>query len=252
MLLAKISVLGEVEASRHVAQVQVCHRRRSQIVHMSKIGEAVTELSAIMDRTADQRPIMISDTITVPVIRTRMTGIGTSLARERGVWAGHCAQENSTMSGIYTGSLSRSSISCVIDDLLCAQPSLQWAIIRSIDSATSLDDVRRILNFHHTGHTVNNDNVILSRDELVDAIEKEVFTGYDEMWLFDEYPTSLDLTNTPIATSDVELFAREVPDKLRTAVSRTRCRLLLADGMGLNFASPDVNIVAILKQLNEN
>lgn len=116
------------------------------------------------------------------------------------------------------------------------------AVIRSIDSASSQDDLARSLAFHSVPHDVVNGNVCVSIGDLQIALGADVFSGFDEIWITLGGPPSIDLRHLPGATSDATDFSGGIPGELRDAMARANCTLVIGDGCGLNFATTDESI----------
>lgn len=116
------------------------------------------------------------------------------------------------------------------------------AVIRSLDSAHSGHDLSHALSFHKVPHDVSLGNVHVSMDHLWSALDAEVFTGFDEVWIYPGKLPDVDLGSVPSATSDGIDFTHGVPKGLAEAIERTRCVLVLGDGCGLNYATSDERI----------
>jgi hypothetical protein len=133
----------------------------------------------------------------------------------------------------------------VRDVLMCIlqMRGQNWtAIVRSIDSATSVDDLITTLAFHRVPHDVNNGNVCVSIDALQKGLDAGLFTGFDEVWIFSDNPPTFDLGPLPSATSDATDFSSSVPSELTNAIEKTNCVVVLGDGCGLNYATSDKRV----------
>jgi hypothetical protein len=143
------------------------------------------------------------------------------------------------------------SSSCSVREaLLNTRDLLSWssyAVIRSLDSARSENDVQLALNHHGVPHEVSFGNVVLTMSNVWRAVDAGVLTGFDEIWIYAEKPPQEPLTDTPPATSDGVTFMDGIPADLVSAAERTKCVLVLGDGCGLNFVTWDDNIAKSLQ-----
>ena len=112
-------------------------------------------------------------------------------------------------------------------------------VVRSIDSIHDIDDLRDAIAARGIASSVLMGNVCLQGSDLCAAAELDVFSGFDEVWIYDGLPPQYSLTGLPGATSDTTDFGQDMPAALRKAFVESRCRLMLADGDGLNFATVD-------------
>lgn len=133
----------------------------------------------------------------------------------------------------------------VSDMLMCLMPHFEqsWvAVIRSIDSTRSLEGLAGALTFHCVAHKVVQGNVCLSMSDLQQAVDAEVFTGFDEVWVVSGTPPVFGLNEIPPVTSDATEFLKGIPDGLVEAVERANCVLILGDGCGLNYLTSDARL----------
>jgi hypothetical protein len=131
---------------------------------------------------------------------------------------------------------------CVIEKM----PEANLIAVRSIDSTVAPESIQQILNLHHIPFRKANGNVFLSMDSLLNALSKQIFTGFDEFWFFQGEEPSENLSGLPRATSDSEDFSASVPVKIAECMRQTGCVLLVGDGNGLNYLTPDGAIVEAL------
>lgn len=117
-----------------------------------------------------------------------------------------------------------------------------WFVIRCIDSTRDTDGLLDIFRYHDLSCEVISSNVCLSIEMLEKALEHELFTGFDEVWLFAGPPPGQDLATLPRATSDGADFSERLPEELTEAMDATRCILILGDGCGLNYATTDTRL----------
>lgn len=80
------------------------------------------------------------------------------------------------------------------------------------------------------------------------AARFHLFTGFDEVWCFDEEPFSpkpVDLSIVAPLNLDID----EPPPLLSRWLEESNCRLGLGDGIGLNFATPDRETAVVLDRV---
>lgn len=70
------------------------------------------------------------------------------------------------------------------------------------------------------------------------ATELSVFSGFDEVWCFDNKPTLPKPLNLSIV-SPLNLQDEALPGSLVSWIHETSCKLGLGDGIGLNYVTPD-------------
>jgi len=74
------------------------------------------------------------------------------------------------------------------------------------------------------------------------ALETDVLTGFDEVWIFRNESPTTSLESLSSATSDGVEFSAGMPAGLADAMDRTDCVLVLGDGCGLNYATTEDRI----------
>lgn len=122
------------------------------------------------------------------------------------------------------------------------------AVVRSIDSACSRDGLSRALTFHRVPYDVVLGNIQLSMENLWRAVDAEVFTGFDEVWIFSgEFPAA-DLTRMPPVTSDGTDFTDGIPEEVARTFESGHCFLVVGDGCGLNYATSDDRIAKAIAE----
>lgn len=120
------------------------------------------------------------------------------------------------------------------------------AIVRSIDSSEKIEDIRNILNFHNIYYDYINENICLSKTNLNLALDADVFTGFDEVWVFLDHIPEKSLSSIPVSTSDSIHFDEEIDKNVLTCFKDYDCAVLLADGCGLNYMTKNVELEKLL------
>jgi hypothetical protein len=115
-------------------------------------------------------------------------------------------------------------------------------VVRSIDSIRSHEDLDYCLSAHGVPHDVVHRNVCVTTACIWNAIAGEVLTGFDEVWVFSGGLPAVDLSGMPSATSETTNFSEDMPKDLMRAITTTGCVLVVGDGCGLNYATPDERI----------
>jgi acetyl-CoA synthetase len=70
------------------------------------------------------------------------------------------------------------------------------AIVRSVDSSTDIGSLVKIFHHHSIEGFVSNDNLCLDSSGLRESMKNDVFTGFDEVWLFENDFPEKSLKNT--------------------------------------------------------
>jgi len=124
---------------------------------------------------------------------------------------------------------------------------LAWiGIIRSVDSASSQDDLTAALTLHHVPYDVINGNVCVSIDTLGIAMERGLFTGFDEVWIVSGNAPGFDLSPLPHATSDGADFSSCIPGELSLGMEKANCVVILGDGCGLNYVTTTQHLQEVI------
>lgn len=150
------------------------------------------------------------------------------------------------MEETFFGRIRGLTLADVLDRVLRLCVPRATAVVRGIDSARSSCDLRRILDFHNVTYEINGGNVCLDADSLNEAVAREVFTGFDELWIFREMKSDLNLVDVPPATSEVTDFSIKLPQEISDTFSRNDCLLVLGDGCGLNYFTSDSRIADVI------
>jgi hypothetical protein len=188
-----------------------------------------------MGRTDEQRRTLILDMTTALATPTYMIGIGRKYRLAS--LGDHSDRGNDTMVPYAYGMIKDGRVGDALMRLigLCEQG---WAaVVRGIDSSRCLDDLVSILTVHHINHQIVNRNPCLSITALQEALNAEVFSGFDEVWIVAGTPPSFELTDVPCATSDATDFSGGIPLGFTEAMEKTACVLVLGDGCGLNYVT---------------
>ena len=116
------------------------------------------------------------------------------------------------------------------------------AIVRCIDSSFSKEDLIKILEFHQITYEFMAGNIVLFAENLQKTILQNVFTGFDEIWLYENSPTSMNLMDVPSCTSDCANFSKKIDDTVLEVFLDSKSVVILADGCGLNYLTRNYNI----------
>lgn len=121
-----------------------------------------------------------------------------------------------------------------------------FVVIRCIDSTVDRSDLVAILNGHGITSEIICGNVCVTMGGLIEAVDTDVFSGFDEIWIF-RRPPSIDLAELPPATSDAIDFSEQCHEEILRTVESESVAILLGDGCGLNFATCDPYFLEVLK-----
>ena len=149
----------------------------------------------------------------------------------------------------YSSIIENFSVSTVLGELFFEDEFI--AVLRSIDSSRSVEDIVRILNFHEIEFLINNFNVCLIADALKDSLKKELFTGFDEVWLFKAQLPQICLEGVPYSTADAMYEKNQMDPKTLEVFENVRCELLLADGVDLWVAAREKKVFEFVLGLSE-
>ncbi len=145
------------------------------------------------------------------------------------------------------GRLENTRLCDILAHVLGLFPDHQHFIVRSIDSSTNSESISKVLNRYQICHNVYFGNVALTRESVLEANGKRVFTGFDEIWILGGI-CECDLNSVPRATSDAEDFSASVPNEILSVAQACQCLLIIADGSGLNYCAK-IELANILEQL---
>ena len=126
-----------------------------------------------------------------------------------------------------------------------------WALVTSLDSSLdipAMPSVQKALEKTATKSFELGKSLVVSGSDLVEMeTSYELFFGFDELWLFREYPIQLDLPGAWIvAPRDL---SEGIPSQVEEWTLESRCVLGLGDGIGLNYITVDEEIAAQLETL---
>jgi tRNA U34 5-methylaminomethyl-2-thiouridine-forming methyltransferase MnmC len=89
--------------------------------------------------------------------------------------------------------------------------------------------------------------VLVLPEQLYRAARVPVFTGFDEVRLFEHERPEKEVPSRLVLTSDAVDFNERLPDALEAYMRETRCVLALGDGCGLNYATWDSAFAAFIE-----
>ncbi len=148
------------------------------------------------------------------------------------------------MDSILSGMTDAMRLDEALERALAAMPEVTAGAVDCIDSSHGVEGVPACLKHHGIRFETRGQAVIVQRGELLRAIEERVFTGFDSVWLFSALPGEV-ASALPTVTSDGTGFQPCAPSSVLNAMRTLNCRLVLGDGCGLNWATPEPRIAAI-------
>ncbi len=122
-------------------------------------------------------------------------------------------------------------------------------LVTSIDSSRDLSQMREAQEIvrRYAGCRLLGTGLVVPSDRAAEVIAAfKLFTGFDEVWWFDEEP-SLAKPEELSLVGPLNLATDEIPAGLTQWMQDSKCRLGLGDGIGLNFVTPDVEVAERLK-----
>ena len=149
---------------------------------------------------------------------------------------------------IYFGCLS-GTVSDVLDAGLDLLPAFELAAVPVLDGTDRPGEwpaVRRRLRAEGIRCAQNRGVLLLPPGELDQCASVGLFRGFDEVYLCAEWNEEFEAFPTRI-TSDLSDFSEATPLGLEDWMLEAGCLLVLGDGAGLNFATPDREIAERLR-----
>jgi hypothetical protein len=142
-----------------------------------------------------------------------------------------------------------SALDCLLQEGLITGAAM---LVRGIDSTRDQADLGRILVRCGLPHTLETPGWVVASNGIPLALEHNLFTGFDEVWLFDgpakslrAVPEDWDFGND----SGEPLHLEDMPTALRELVSRDPTPLMLRDGCGLHCMTLNEAYVACLRRM---
>ncbi len=127
------------------------------------------------------------------------------------------------------------SVYLVLESLLKSREFV--SVLRSVDSSRGVDELVKIMSFRGLKYEIINNNICITFNVLKDFIEKRLFSGFDEVWLFSKQFPSICLEDVPYSTGDAMFGKKDLDPKTLEIFEKVDCDLLLADGVDLCFAA---------------
>jgi len=134
------------------------------------------------------------------------------------------------------------TVDSTVRDILHSFHIKDWAgdniVIASLDSQRDQTKILSVLKREKIdAHFLFEMSVVKSKD-VSKMLRRELFTGFDELWFFDKTPNAT-VPRDLVSTSDAVRFEFGLPEIAEYVIKNRSCRLILADGCGLNYATPD-------------
>jgi len=147
-----------------------------------------------------------------------------------------------------------SSIGALVRQASGILPRSAFVLLTSIDSTIELRDsgiAEKIFRTNHASTTLGNGLVVPGPSLQAIATMFNLFTGFDELWCFDEQPT-MPKPDAVWLVSPLELNSDDVPSSLGPWMRDSGCKLGLGDGVGLNYASPTAAAAQLIEELTSS
>ena len=116
-------------------------------------------------------------------------------------------------------------------------PGFQYAVIRCLDSDSNPLSILRSMQQKDIEANHVDCGVHLNPVQLLYAANELIFTGFDEIWLFDTSMRTVHVPAELALTSDAVNLDSGIPDNLEQLMADSSCVLALGDGCGLNYAT---------------
>lgn len=150
--------------------------------------------------------------------------------------------------GFYLGWID-TSIGALLHDEAQLAKRFGAMLVTSIDSSRDLSQVRKaqeVVRRYPECRLLSAGLLVPSNRVAEISAAVKLFTGFDEVWCFDEEP-SLAKSNELSLVGPLNLETDEIPTGLTQWMRDSKCRLGLGDGIGLNFVTPDVAVAELLE-----
>jgi hypothetical protein len=146
------------------------------------------------------------------------------------------------------------SIGALLEDEWRVLANFKFVLITSVDSGIDIAEimmVKLIAGQFRECEPLGRGLLIPGRriKEIYDATH--IFTGFDEMWCFDEKPDMGKPADLWIV-APLNLDQDDLPPSLARWMAESECRLGLGDGIGLNYATPNEVTARLLEGLAGN
>ena len=145
------------------------------------------------------------------------------------------------------------NIRAVVEAKLLSQFS--WVLITSIDSiidmtadtSTVKDEIARI---EPRCAFLGSGLVVPAASMVSLANDQNLFTGFDELWVFNRYP-DIPKPDDLWIVAPFNIDNDPIPSRLVSWMVDADCQLGLGDGIGLNYATPSEKIAGLLERLSD-
>jgi hypothetical protein len=141
------------------------------------------------------------------------------------------------------------TISDALDAMLDVLPAFEMAVIPVLDGTDRPGEwpaVRRRLRAEGIRAAQHRGGLLLPPGELDQCASIGLFRGFDEVYLCAEWNDEFEVFPGRV-TSDLADFREATPLGLEDWMLEAGCLLVMGDGDGLNFATPDVEVAERLR-----
>jgi hypothetical protein len=123
-----------------------------------------------------------------------------------------------------------------------------FVMITSVDSSNDTEGFATGYQFlSDLGCSEFGKNLLVPGNQI-EAVANQLFSGFDEIWCFDERPTQPKPDGLWIVPP-LNLSRDDLPEWLVPWMKESNCSLGLGDGIGMNYASPDRATAQRLEEL---
>ncbi|HLK15607.1 MAG TPA: hypothetical protein VKT78_12450, partial [Fimbriimonadaceae bacterium] len=132
--------------------------------------------------------------------------------------------------------------------VLLGRPDLAYGLLRSLDSIDDPSELVDVLKRMGLDCAPTPGGPLLQSEEMLRACDRRgVFVHFDEVWLY-RSATAGEGLPPACFTTDAWEVGDEPPHLMEAAMTHSGCSLVLADGDGLNYATPDSELEELLKR----
>lgn len=125
-----------------------------------------------------------------------------------------------------------------------------FMLVTSVDSTTDIRGLavaKRIID-EYPSFSFLGEGLVIPGLQFVDVAEAfNLFTGFDELWCFDALPNK-HLWADIFLVAPLNLDREDPPPLLAKWMAESGCKLGLGDGIGCNYATPDLATARLLER----
>ncbi len=154
-----------------------------------------------------------------------------------------------TRNGMTCGWLD-SSIAALLQYAASLSGRAGYLLVTSVDSSSDLSTLRKALEItrrYPAARFIGTGLLLPSSKAVEISGEFGLFTGFDEVWWFDEAP-ALPKPDDVLLLPPLDLATHEIPAAVVEWMRVSKCKLGMGDGVGLNYVTPEAALAELLER----